>query len=327
MDGKKVSLVIEQKHTSPSLDYTHVFLKNEALEATVGEIRFLGIEIPFELTKTILGKKSKELRFVIQRIIAIKLTSCGAGYILKMYLKDGLKKCIERLDEYQANLPTVKCRLYCGHESLEYASEDSFTLTNGQIGCFIKVVSNYGSSSQVRQAEETWLKQANYPKNVYMSGLKTISIGFNKFKKLTELPEENLEAVMRRFVRLGKIKSYLSNRRISDITWQVIFDLSEAELLDAEKDAFRRAERNRLFTAAQGKPILLTVGRLVLVGRQGYYVNGSKVFSLDYNEYALREAVYRAVKSGKPPKKLTRVLAVPSSLKRFIEGENECGEN
>jgi len=327
MNSKKVNLFIEQKRNSTILSSTSVVLKNEFLEATVGDIRFLGIEIPRELTKTILGKKSKELRSVIKRIIAMKLTSYAASHILKIYLENGLKKCTELLDDYQANLPSGKCRLYNGHESLEYTNECYFTLTNGQIGCFITVVLSYHQPTQVKQSEEAWLKQVNYPKNVYMSNLETIGVGFNKFKKLTELTEEQLEIVMRQFFRLGKIKKYLSRRRISEITEQIIFALSEVELLDAEKDAFRREERNKVFAAAHGKPVQLTVGRIVLVGSQGYYVEGNKVFSLDYDECALRETVYRASKSGKPPKKLIRVHPVPNYLKKFIKGESECGEN
>jgi hypothetical protein len=327
MNGKKVSLFIEQKRDSIFPSSTRVVLKNEFLEATVGEIGFLGIEIPQELTKTILGKKSKELRSIIKRIIAMKLTSYAADHILKIYRKNGLKNCIELLDNYQANLPNGKCRLYNGHESLEYTSECYYTLTNGQIGCFITVVLSYHQPTPVKQSEEAWLKQRNYPKNVYVSGLETIGVSFNKFKKLTELTEEQLETVMRRFFRLGKIKKYLSRQRINGITEQIIFDLSEAGLLDAEKDAFRREERNEVFAAAHGKPIPLTIGRIVLVGNQGYYVKGNKVFSLDYDECALREAVYRSSKSGKPPKKLVRVHPVPDCLKKLIKGEGECGEN
>jgi hypothetical protein len=282
-------------------------IETEDFEAEISTIRVHNVEVPSSLYRQLFSAKSAELRGIIRFVSKIPLSEGAANDIFRIYMTHGKAACMPLLLEYEKFAPKGKMRFYRGF-SFFSSGIDEFTLTNGVIGCAIKVAGyNFGESSEEKEIKAE-LSAFNFPKNVYYSqGNRPIEITLEQFKKLHANPQGQVEKIAPSLARLNLIVNYLTLKRVEKIVADILNN-NEESLVSAEADAKRRLKRDKTFRKLYGKSIRVLGGRLVLGEKDTvYYLTRNKVFRLNYTSTQLKEAVFRAVSKRVVPLKLIEV--------------------
>jgi hypothetical protein len=302
----------------------HVYkwkIETEDFEAEISTIRISNVEVPRTLYQRLFGAKSAELRAIIQFVSKIPLVESAANDIFRVYLAQGKKTCMQLLLDYQRLAPNGKMRFYVGFSPFS-PGVDEFTLTNGAIGCAIKVAGyNLGVTDDEKRIKAELLTFI-FPRNVYCyHGNRPIEMTLEQFKKLHSSQQEQVEKIARPLVRLNLIVDYLTAKRIEKIVAD-IFNNREESLASAETDAKRRLKRDKTFNRLYHKSIRVSGGRLVSGEKDAvYYVTRNKVFRLGYASTQLKEAVFRAVSKRAVPPKLIEVerAKIPKWIELQVE--------
>ena len=282
-------------------------IETEDFEAEISTIRIHDVEVPHSLYQQLFSAKSAKLRDIIRFVSKISLSESAANDIFRIYMTQGRAACMPLLLEYEKFAPKGKMCFYSGF-SFFSPGIDEFTLTNGVIGCAIKVVGyNLGESSEEKRIKAE-LSIFNFPKNVYYhQGNRPIEITLEQFEKLRANPQGQIEKIVPSLARLNLIVDYLTSKRVEKIV-EDILNNNEKSLVSAETDAKRRFKRDKTFRKLYGKSIRVPGGRLVLGEKDTvYYLTRNKLFRLNYTSTQLKEAVFRAVSKRTVPLKLIEV--------------------
>ena len=297
-------------------------LVNGGFKAEISKIEMCGVTVPKALLLNLLTERNGELHNVIRFIASLGLTPAAAEHVFYVYITKGLKDCWAILHEFEKNKPTGKARIYKGFgDAVTEIDPQSFTITNGKIGCGIHIDGLWRMDKPQRDAIRGKLKALPFPPNVYLRCAIPLSLSLKHFEQLLTLSGRMLDVACERMWRLSKIQRYLYNPRIERILYAVLFENDVQELKRAEKDAMRRSKRDDVFNELS-QPFYFDDGAcLVRVGFDVYYVtNNKKAFVLDYPpNVALREAVFRAIHSGKVPTQLREVNDPPEAVKKLWE--------
>ena len=216
--------------------------------------------------------------------------------LLAAAVKDGLSRAEELLGEYIKNMPRGEPRFYRHYKE----GEVKVDITDGRTGASF------------------WLTRdlkpivRNLPENVYCEVEHThILLNPNTYKRALEEVEEFFAFSC----RLVKVSDWVGYGRLDGCFEEYFSDKSRAYslLAEMERDAAWRMAREVLWERLEGEGVIKYAGGILVSGP--YYVSeDGRVFAIMREGADLRDALYRAYKSGKPPRHLVEVTN-PSELK------------